>query len=381
MAEAQIPTGPEVIPEPRRANIRSLAQETGDEGSRKVGLLLGMGIALLPGLFVWFLLRKGYSTKARVVGFGWAALLLVLSTTLSGGAPTPAPQSAAPSSSQLVSATGTDPAGGRTCLATDNVTDTDIGIGEDGSTLRVAPDNKAKYVMQKLGDGEMPHSVAKGRTLIREECRSGRWSRVRIVAPADYRDVAGWVPSTELARIKTSNDRRRVYQVSDFDWNPGNTGNHSAVVAALNTVIRQNPSCDAYDTSALIVSDTSSNPSVDALCLGPKGPQHLNFTLAEVRAGKIVTAAGEAPQSSEVTTTLSSSDAYPICKEATLDKLNHPSTADFSIFDTTLDHTGNESRFTMGLTAKNGFGLELHMISTCVFEGNRLTLNWVEEGR
>ena len=38
---------------------------------RKVGILLFVGIVFLPIIFAWFLLRKGHSTLARVLGFGW----------------------------------------------------------------------------------------------------------------------------------------------------------------------------------------------------------------------------------------------------------------------------------------------------------------------
>lgn len=269
----------------------------------------------------------------------------------------------------------------KACAAKDRRSDMDISVGEEGSTLRVAPASNANTLMKKIGDQEIPHDIANGRTLIREECRSGAWSRVRILAPDEFRDVAGWVPTSDLVSIKTTPDGRRVYRPSDFDWNPGSTTNHAAVVEALNTVIRQNPSCAAYDTAALIVSDASNNPSVDALCIGPHGPQHLVFTLADIRAGRTVQAKTETAQSSEVTTTLTSSTANTLCREATLGKLSHPSTADFSILDTTMKQIGNESRFSVGLTAKNSFGLELKLLSTCVFDGDNLTLNWVEESR
>lgn len=44
----------------------------------KVGFLLGLGILLVPFVFVWWLLRSGYSTFARIVGFGWFALILLI---------------------------------------------------------------------------------------------------------------------------------------------------------------------------------------------------------------------------------------------------------------------------------------------------------------
>lgn len=44
---------------------------------RKVGLLLGLGIFVFPYIFVWFLLRRGYSALSRTFGFGWLTLFLV----------------------------------------------------------------------------------------------------------------------------------------------------------------------------------------------------------------------------------------------------------------------------------------------------------------
>jgi hypothetical protein len=46
--------------------------------TRRVGLLLFVGILLFPYVFAWFLLGKGYSQTSRIIGFGWLALLLVV---------------------------------------------------------------------------------------------------------------------------------------------------------------------------------------------------------------------------------------------------------------------------------------------------------------
>ena len=48
------------------------------EPHRKVSIPLGIGIALLPIFFAWFLLGRGYSTTARVIGFGWLVLIAVM---------------------------------------------------------------------------------------------------------------------------------------------------------------------------------------------------------------------------------------------------------------------------------------------------------------
>jgi hypothetical protein len=45
---------------------------------RRVGFLLGFGIFLLPFIFAWFTLRRGYSTLARVLSFGWMGFLIIV---------------------------------------------------------------------------------------------------------------------------------------------------------------------------------------------------------------------------------------------------------------------------------------------------------------
>ena len=69
---------------------------------RKVGFLLGLGIFLIPIVFVWFLLRKGHSTLSRVLGFGWLALCVIAVVSSSGTSPS--------ASSNGTAQTGTDAA-------------------------------------------------------------------------------------------------------------------------------------------------------------------------------------------------------------------------------------------------------------------------------
>lgn len=55
-------------------------------GARKVGAALGIGILLLPWIFAWVLLRKGYSGVARLVGLGWMVACFVF-VIVSGSGP------------------------------------------------------------------------------------------------------------------------------------------------------------------------------------------------------------------------------------------------------------------------------------------------------
>jgi hypothetical protein len=45
---------------------------------RSVGVLLGIGILLIPIIFAWFTLRKGYAKKAKIISFVWLALSLAI---------------------------------------------------------------------------------------------------------------------------------------------------------------------------------------------------------------------------------------------------------------------------------------------------------------
>lgn len=44
---------------------------------RRVGLLLSLGIFVLPIIFYWFLMRPGYSNRARSVGFVWMLVMFL----------------------------------------------------------------------------------------------------------------------------------------------------------------------------------------------------------------------------------------------------------------------------------------------------------------
>jgi tRNA_anti-like len=45
---------------------------------RSVGIALGIGILLLPIIFAWFTLRKGHSTRAKIISFVWLAFTFAI---------------------------------------------------------------------------------------------------------------------------------------------------------------------------------------------------------------------------------------------------------------------------------------------------------------
>ena len=57
-----------------------MTDENGTQGAenRAVGAALGIGIFLVPFVFAWFTLRKGYGIVARVVSLGWMAIIVLI---------------------------------------------------------------------------------------------------------------------------------------------------------------------------------------------------------------------------------------------------------------------------------------------------------------
>jgi len=69
--------------------------------SRKIGIPLTIGIIFLPVIFAWFLLREGYSARARVISFAWAAVLGVqMAIGISQERTAPSQASSAPETSE-----------------------------------------------------------------------------------------------------------------------------------------------------------------------------------------------------------------------------------------------------------------------------------------
>ena len=55
----------------------SVSNDPQSNVKRKVGAALGIGILILPWIFAWFLLRRGYSVVARVISFSWMAIIIL----------------------------------------------------------------------------------------------------------------------------------------------------------------------------------------------------------------------------------------------------------------------------------------------------------------
>ncbi|HWT51685.1 MAG TPA: Ltp family lipoprotein [Caulobacter sp.] len=83
--------------------IISASQASG--ATRRVGAALGIGIFLLPWIFAWFLLRRGYSTLARLIAFGWLLAFILFAIVGGGGSNQVATANSAPTAAAPATAT------------------------------------------------------------------------------------------------------------------------------------------------------------------------------------------------------------------------------------------------------------------------------------
>lgn len=67
-------------PRPNNIPVNTQSQYLSQQGYkvRKVSLLLGLGIFIMPYIFAWFTLRKGHSEISRILSFGWLALMVII---------------------------------------------------------------------------------------------------------------------------------------------------------------------------------------------------------------------------------------------------------------------------------------------------------------
>ncbi|MDP3870431.1 Ltp family lipoprotein [Phenylobacterium sp.] len=63
----------------------SVSNDAQRGATRKVGAALGIGIFILPWIFAWFLLRRGYSNTARLIAFGWMLTIVLFAIAGGGG--------------------------------------------------------------------------------------------------------------------------------------------------------------------------------------------------------------------------------------------------------------------------------------------------------
>lgn len=123
----------------------------GESPHRKVGWLW-IGIVVMPYIFAWFLLRRGYSIRARVVSFIWMAMLVFAFAMK----PTPGATGAKTASTGATSVSPDNRSFSQ--VATDSIVDPQMNAITD----KVARDSVAQYELTQKGGDKVEICVRAG---------------------------------------------------------------------------------------------------------------------------------------------------------------------------------------------------------------------------
>ena len=263
-----------------------------------------------------------------------------------------------------------------TCAAGEEKTGRDYAV-RDEIVLREAPNEAANPILKPglaADDKDRPvYATITSSVPVRETCRSGIWSKVRVLVTEELRWMSGWVPSAALREVPVGEGRRRIYGSGDIEWQPGSERYRKQILAVVNKVMREDKRCDAIDSQSLLVDNQGGDPRFTILCVGPAGTHDITFEASDGTNGRSFAqeavnpgGGGEEP--------IGKVDAVTACEEAITQQLSQPKTADFHTFTDTTYHTdGSRARVTIGFRANNGFGNPIDATAECVFEGTTLS--------
>lgn len=302
------------------------------------------------------------------------AVLLLAGLAACSGAQSPADDSVrSPSNDQDAKRTAeANPAAA--CSADEQVTGRDYAV-KDEIVVQEQPSEDSQPIL-KPGEARNKdtavYATINSSLPVREICRKGAWSKVRVLVPSYQRWQQGWVPSTALRKVDVDERGRRIYTAADVEWQPGSEAYKKPILKVINTIMRQDSQCEAIDDRSLLVEGSGKEASFLISCVGPEGDNSISFTAADASNGRSF--AEPAPDASAGQPAIGKADAVMACEEATRRQLTQPKSADYHTFtDVTFTTNGSFARVEIGLDAKNGFGNTIEATAICEFEGPEMT--------
>lgn len=274
---------------------------------------------------------------------------------------------------------GTATSAAERAVAEAQICDTAIATEQDAlvardAVLRRAPNAKAGPIVNP-GAAAKPSDVEALATVtltvpLRRSCDAHGWTRVRVVATG-LRWMEGWVATSSLRSLKLDASGRRTLSARDIEWQNGSERDRAAIVEIANRILREDKRCEAIDNRSLLVEGAAGARRYTLSCDGPAGSFPIEFT-AHDAASRSFAMAAVAPEA-VASAPIDASDAGAACMDAIRSQLSQPKSADFHTFtDTTFSSDGSRSRFTVGFTAKNGFGNEVDSVAACIFDGSEM---------
>ena len=243
--------------------------------------------------------------------------------------------------------------------------------------LRVGPSKDSDRIKNEKASaslGELHYHQVDTSTTVKIVCTHEGWSKVSIIAPEWLNFVTGWVPNSALRTIAYTEDGARVYVESDFNWDDDTSKHKKQIVAVVNKIARQHENCP--DPGSVFKSVERSEPGAPVffvMCGTGMDVFNVWFRPEDAENGKVFDAVRP----------ISESDAADACEVAAKTATAHPSTVDFSRFLNLsyVTYINGRARLTSTFTAKNSFNLELEFKISCLFEGNEMVENSIDEVR
>lgn len=270
-----------------------------------------------------------------------------------------------------VSNNATPATGKQLCPEGEKAPQRDFAVAKDG-TLHDAPNDDATAVQMKIGDQKVDAALEAGAT-VRQVCRAGRWSKVRVVTtPKEFQPLEGWVSASLLRKVSVTAQGRRIYEAGDFDWPAGSKSSQRALLAVMNRIMRDDPACEALDTANLVANKRGRQIIYSVPCWSTGDLRSFDFTTADATNGR----------SFALVSPMGKLDAIAACKQGVLSRAAHPSSVKFPTFDYDFREGENgRTQVLMSAKASNSLNLQLEYDVQCDFNGSELDNLAMSEAR
>ncbi len=260
---------------------------------------------------------------------------------------------------KLIDATAFDAKRGEECGEGGKVTQMAYAVSEEGILRKLPQAGPPSVPFMSMGKA-VPAPLEKSMT-VRELCRKGNWSEVRIVTLPGH-ELQGWVPSGKLRAVPSDPSGRRAYRPEDFEWTKETGKQKAAVVKLANRIMQQRTECLAMDTNNLVLTGPAERGTFSIPCFAGKDMLSFSFRAGDAESGR----------SFEKVEPMEETDAVTACRAAAQRSAMHPSTVDFEMRYEFEEASEGRTQVRQPFTAKNSFGLELRHQALCDFSGRTL---------
>lgn len=138
-----------------------------------------------------------------------------------------------------------------------------LGPSEE-TPLRAAPGDSASILTNQTASEALKRPIfidVSGSNVLREECKKGEWSKVRVIdQPSITSTYVGWIRTDKLRAVKKDAEGFKIYEAADFAWDKQTAKYKNTIVDGVNHVHRNVAICKELSTSNFGISASKSTP-------------------------------------------------------------------------------------------------------------------------